>query len=44
MTNWINSEFLENTIDDCNVMTQNFLTTFMVMKEGEGNRKRSVGS
>ena len=35
MTNWIDSFYLENTVNDNTVTAQNFLTTFIVMKDGE---------
>ena len=38
MSNWINSSYLEN-IEHVPDEPQNFLTTFMVFKEGEGGGK-----
>ena len=38
MTNWINCNYVENTVNEATDM-QNFLTNFMVMKAGEGPEK-----
>ena len=44
MNNLISNEFLENTIKDNRIVAQNFLTTFMVMKEGGAHGKGAFNS